>query len=148
VDVKNKRTSLQKSKTKASEGVDPEELALSYANRPAGDPAARMPTEPAPAVPPGFPYVITVAWSARDYCYVGRVNALDVVAHESTPAEAARQAHSEGELALEERTARGEPLPPADLPHPADARGRLGALRSPPVPTFDLDALKPNKKKP
>jgi hypothetical protein len=105
-----------------------------------------MPTEPAPAVPPGFPYTITVAWSESDLCYVGRVRALDVTSYESTPAEAARQAHAAGEAVIEARGARSEALPPADLPSPGEALGRLGVLRAAPR-AVDLEALtKPAKK--
>jgi hypothetical protein len=112
------------------EGVDLNALALSIVNRATGDPAARMPTEPAPASPPGFPYTITIAWSDADFCYVGRVRALDVTTYESTPADAARQAHAAGEAMLERFAERGDAAPPADVVSPEDALGRLGILRS------------------
>ncbi len=139
---KTARAPIAKTPTKRAA---PSEPALSFVNR-RGDPAAAMPTEPAPAVPPGFPYTITVAWSEPDFCYVGRVRALDVRSYESTPAEAARQAHAAGEAVIEERAARSEALPPADLPSPGEALGRLGVLRTAARP-LDLETLtKPAKK--
>jgi predicted RNase H-like HicB family nuclease len=137
-----------KAKTKkGGAGVDLNALALSIVNRATGDPAARMPTEPAPAVPPGFPYTITIGWSAADFCYVGRVRALDVAAYESTPADAARQAHAAGEAMLERLAERGEPLPPADLGAPADALGRLGVLRTAAAQALSVAKLRTPKKR-
>lgn len=116
-------------RTKTDDSDDLNVLAHGILSRATGDPAAKTPTEPAPAMPRRFPYTIGVAWSEAEGRYVGRVAALDVEARGDTPADAAKAAHEAGEAQLASLAAVGKGAPADEPESVAAALGRKGGLK-------------------